>query len=114
MSSLLKFFGLTYVLSWASFISAAVIASNPAAPALIAFQGPLFLLGTFAPALVALALTARAEGGAGIRALLSELLRWRVGARWYLFAVIYMAVIKLAVALIFRLATHGWPRFGGD
>jgi membrane protease YdiL (CAAX protease family) len=31
---------------------------------------------------------------------------------WYLFAAGYMAATKLAVALILRLATGAWPRFG--
>jgi membrane protease YdiL (CAAX protease family) len=110
MSSLLKFFCLTYVLSWASFLAAGFMSSGAAA----GLRGPLFLVGTFAPAMVALALTSQAEGRAGVRRLLREVVHWRVGARWYLFAVGYMAGIKLAVALVYRLATHSWPRFGHE
>ncbi len=73
---------------------------------------PLFLLGTFAPGLVALALTALAGGRAGVQALLRRILHWQVGARWYVFAAGYMAAIKLTVALVHRLATGAWPRFG--
>jgi membrane protease YdiL (CAAX protease family) len=74
----------------------------------------LILLGTFAPSLVALGLTARAEGGAGGRALLSRLFQWQVSARWYLFAIGYMAAIKLTVALVHRITTGAWPRFGDE
>jgi hypothetical protein len=73
---------------------------------------PLFLLGTFAPGLVALAFSARAGGRAGVLALLRRILHWQVGARWYVFAAGYMAAIKLIAAIVHRLATGAWPRFG--
>jgi len=72
----------------------------------------VFHLGVFAPAIVALALTARADGRAGVGTLLAGIGRWRVGLRWYLFAAGYMVAIKLAVALVHRVATGAWPRFG--
>jgi membrane protease YdiL (CAAX protease family) len=40
-----------------------------------------------------------------------RLFQWRVGLRWYVFAVGYMAAIKLAVALVHRVATGSWPLF---
>ncbi len=108
--SLLKFFLLAYAVMWSCFITVAV-ASIPA-------QTPLgqllLLLGTFAPSLAALWLTARAQGGGGVEALLRRVIQWRVAARWYLFAAGYMAAIKLTVALIHRLAIGAWPRFGGE
>ena len=112
---LLKFFSLSFAVAWIFFIMAAVSGGlDPTAPASGALRGALFLLGAFAPGLVALALTARADGSAGIAALLNRILVWRVGARWYLFAVGYMAAIKLAVAIAFRVATGAWPRFGQE
>jgi membrane protease YdiL (CAAX protease family) len=111
MTSLLKFFALTYLLSWACFIGAASI--SPAGPA-AGLRNPLYLVGTFGPAIVALALTAKAGGGAAVRDLLGQMLRWRVHVRWYVFAISYMAVIKLLVAVICRLTSGAWPRFGHD
>lgn len=111
MISLLKFFTLTYLLSWACFIGAAAISTTGPAAGL---RSPLYLVGAFSPALVALTLTGRTGGRAGVRELLCQMLRWRVNVRWYLFAVTYMAAIKLLVALIYRLATGGWPRFGHE
>src|SRR5260370_9941995 len=61
---------------------------------------------------VAIAMRARAEGRAGVRALLHRLLQWRVGARWFVFAAGYMAAIKLTVALVHRIATGAWPGSG--
>jgi membrane protease YdiL (CAAX protease family) len=64
--------------------------------------------------MVAIGLTARTEGGAGLRALLGRLFKWRVRAQWYLLAAGYIPAVKLTVALVHRLATGAWPRFGGE
>src|SRR5262249_55855143 len=114
MRSLLKFFSLTYIVSWTFFTSAATVSGGTASTpsGLARLSGPLFLLGVFAPSLVALALTVRADGKTGTLALLRRTVEWPTGARWYVFAVGYMAAIKLAVALLHRLATGAWPEFG--
>jgi len=69
-------------------------------------------VGVFAPAFVALAVTAYGEGGAGVARLLMRIGRWQVGARWYLFAIGYMAATKLLAAPIHRMAVGAWPPFG--
>jgi membrane protease YdiL (CAAX protease family) len=74
----------------------------------------LVFVGTFAPALVALVLTASAGAISETKALLRRLFQWRVGARSYLFAVSYMAAIKLTVALAHRVMTGLWPRIGDE
>lgn len=116
MRSLLRFFLLTYALTWVCFISVVKMshAPRPTAPATAILSGSLLLLGTFAPALMALAVTARDEGRRGVRVLLRRMIQWQVGWRWYLFAVAYMPAVKLSVALIYRLMTGAWPRFGTD
>ena len=116
MRSLLKFFLLTFILSWIFWIAAAALlrAATPQPSGFLAISALLYSLGVFAPSLVALALTARAEGRAGTLALLSRTVQWSVGARWYLFAVGYMAAIKLASALLLRIATGAWPAFGPE
>src|SRR5262249_12415119 len=105
--ALLKFFSLTYLVTWICFIAvaAAIPASTPPGAALV-------YLGAVAPSLVALWLTARAEGGEGVRTLLSGVVKWRVAARWYWFAIGYTAAVKLSVAVIHRAAVGQWPRFG--
>jgi membrane protease YdiL (CAAX protease family) len=74
----------------------------------------LWLLGVFAPSLVALTLTALQDGGRGVKALLGPIFQWRVSARWYLFAVSFMAAIKVCVALLHRMTTGSWPQFGHE
>jgi len=108
--SLLVFFLAAYALMWACFFTVVAV-KIPAQTPLGAF---LLYLGTFAPSLSALWLTARHEGEAGVGALLARVVQWRVGWKWYLFAVSYIAAIKLAAALIHRVITGAWPRFGGE
>jgi membrane protease YdiL (CAAX protease family) len=108
MGRLVKFFAITYGVTWTCFISVAVM------PIPAPYRGLLMLLGAFAPSLVALSLTARDEGDTGVRALLRRVVQWRVPARWYLFAAGYIATLKLAVAVTHRAATGAWPRFGTD
>src|SRR5690349_10282335 len=113
--SVLRFFALTFVATWSCYISAVALSRNHplGAPMGLGVQA-IVLLGTFSPALVALALTFRAEGEAGVRALLGRLFRWEVGARWYVFAASYMVVIKLIVAVAHRFITGAWPRFSSE
>src|SRR2546430_15357880 len=53
-----------------------------------------------------------ADGSPGVVALLQRLVHWRVPARWYVFALTYIATIKLTVALLYRALAGAWPRFG--
>src|SRR5262249_49893205 len=108
--SLGAFFVLTYAVTWTCWFLAWRL--RHATPVVAGLGGPVFLLGVFTPALVALALSARADGRAGALALLRPILHWRVSAQWYLFAAGYMAAVKLIVALVLRAATDRWPQFG--
>jgi membrane protease YdiL (CAAX protease family) len=110
---LLKFFFITFAITWPCFSAVAAISAGAAAN--FAFlRGPILFLGIFAPAIVALSLTARAEGREGVLALLRRLVQGNVGARWYVFAIGYFAAVKLAVALLHRLLLGAWPRFGDE
>jgi uncharacterized protein len=110
LGSLLKFFLVTYTVSWVCFCSAAII---PVDTTLALLRVPLLLLGTFAPSLVAIGLITWENGTTGTQAFLVRLFKWRnVNLRWYLFAIGYMAAIKLAVALVHRAMTGSWPLFG--
>ena len=116
MRSLLKFFLLTFTATWICWTASFAISRRSAVenPAVATLAGAVFLLGVFAPGLVALALTERGEGRAATLALLSRILKWQVGARWYVFAVGYMPAVKLSVAVVHRVVTGAWPRFGEE
>jgi hypothetical protein len=113
MKPVLKFFLITYVVSWTFFIAAGLISSKLS----LALNGPLtlvFLAGAIAPSLVAIWLTAESEGRTGLKALLNRTIAWQVSARWYLFAVSYFLIVKLGMAIVHRLATGTWPQFGEE
>jgi membrane protease YdiL (CAAX protease family) len=107
--SLTAFFALSMLVAWALWIPAA---SVPPASVTLGVRALLFLPGTFAPGIVAILLTAHAEGRKGIRLLLEPLFAWHVGARWYLFAFGYFAGVKLAAAAVHYAITGAWPAFG--
>ena len=109
--NLVCFFLLTFALTWTTWLASARWA-GPDNSGVFSVGGPVFLLGVFAPAIVSLALTARAEGGEGVRRLVARIGRWQVDGRLYLFAVGYMAALRLTAALVQRAATGAWPRFG--
>lgn len=108
---LLGYFLLTFLGTWSVWFAAAAL-SAPGNTGFFGGRGPVFLLGVSAPALVALALTAQAEGRTGVTRLLARIGHWQVGARWYAVAISYLAVIKLAAALVHRVVTDEWPPFG--
>jgi len=114
--SLLKSASLTYGLMWTCFFAAVALSGSFGSfvPALSGFRTPLLILGTIAPSLVALGLTARDDGIPGTQALLRRLFERRAAARWYLFAVGYMAAIKLSVAVFSRLTTGSWPLLSNE
>lgn len=115
MRAIGNFLGLTFVSTWVlwTLVIRASAANGPAShTALLALGGPVFLLGVFAPGLVALALTARDEGRSGVVILVGRIVRWRVSLRFYAFALLLMPVTKLSVAVLFHVFTGAWPTFG--
>lgn len=105
----LTFLSVTFAITWIAWFLADAL--SPGAPATGA-SGGAFYLGVFAPGIVALVMTWRAEGRAAAGALLGRLFRWQVGLHWYAFALGYMAAVKLAAAMLHRLVAGEWPRFG--
>jgi membrane protease YdiL (CAAX protease family) len=110
--SFFTFFLLTFLATWASWLVAWAISAGGFAQAGV-WMLP-FYIGVFAPAFVAVWLTFRREGRGGVRALLRRLVQVDVRFRWYVFALTYFAAIKIAAALIHRLATGEWPRFSNE
>ena len=104
---LLAVFALSYGVTWAAFITVARWM-----PAQTAAGYALGLFGTYTPGIVALFLTARAEGSHGVRALLRRILIADVPVRLYILALTYIAVVKLTAAILHRLVTGAWPQFG--
>jgi membrane protease YdiL (CAAX protease family) len=86
--ALVTFFVLAFALAWWIWI---LYAFN------IIFLGPIFALG---PLLAAIIVTVLTSGKAGLKALLSRMVRWRVGLRWYAAALgLPVGVYLFAVSL---------------
>ncbi len=114
MRSLVAFVALTYLATWSLWIATSLLlASEPSSLAnLTSISGFVLLLGTIAPALVALGLTAHDEGQAGVGALLSRMAILPAQLRWYVFAVGFMAAVKLGVVFLYRTVIGAWPTVG--
>jgi len=112
--SLSGFFVFTFAVSWTFFIGVAVWSWRVDAATAARWSGVLTLPGVLAPALVAIALAARAGGEDGVRRLLARLFRWNVPAWTWVFALGYMIAIKLLAAVVHRLALGVWPVFGAE
>ena len=102
------FFLLTFAVTWTAWLAPTARGTSW----IFGLGGPVFLLGVFAPAFVALALTAHGEGRAGVHRLLARIGKWQVGAGFYFFAILYMAASKLLAALVHRIVVGNWPTFG--
>ena len=112
----LTFLALVFSLSWGAWFAAGAIPAqgSPDVTVLTLLRGPLYLTGVFAPAICALALTARTGGHTAVWGLVRRIARWDVRPRWYVFAAGYTVAIKLTVAVILRLANGTWPKFGTE
>src|SRR5688500_205161 len=102
---LFRYFGVVFTLSWALWFAADAI-SSPALRTLSVYSG------VFTPGIVALAMTYWDRRGAGVRQLLARLVKFDVGARSFAFALLFMATVKLLVAVLVRATTSAWPVFG--
>lgn len=104
------FFGLTFGMTWLAWALAGAVPEARDAPNPV--RELLFLPGTVAPAVVAAWLTARRAGASGLRSLFGGIAKWRVGVQWYVFALLFMAAVKLAAAATHVALTGQWPLFG--
>lgn len=102
-ASVIIFVLLTFTATWALWIGASVFFPN-----ILAFAS---LPGTIMPAVIALWLTRR-ESEQSFRDLVVRLFKWRVSVWYYVFALTFMAAVKLSAASLYRLDTGEWPAFG--
>lgn len=102
-ASVVTFVLLTFTATWTLWITASAFL-----PSSLAFAS---LAGTIMPAVIALWLT-RSESERSFADLVARLFKWRVSVRYYVFALAFMAVVKLSAAALYRLGTGQWPPFG--
>jgi membrane protease YdiL (CAAX protease family) len=97
----LKYFVIAFAFTW-FFWGLAALGARDVIPALPG----LTVIGTLGPLVAAVILTAQESGRAGVRSLLSRILRWRVAPIWYGVAILGPLVITLA-AIALHVALGG-------
>jgi membrane protease YdiL (CAAX protease family) len=99
---LLCFYLLAFAITWSVWLPEVAVTQG-----WLRFRIPAALDGLayfWGPPLAAVVVTASAEGRAGLRALFARLLAWRVGLRWYVFALLWRpAILGAVLVLLFVL-----------
>lgn len=104
---MILYFVLVFAISWGLWFTANAVPTP-------FVRSVLIYAGVFTPGIVALALTRFYHGSSGVQRLLARLVKFDVGARWFTFALFFVAAVKLLVALIARVMTGAWPAFGSE
>jgi membrane protease YdiL (CAAX protease family) len=104
--TLVIYFILSYAVTW-SFQVPLALSTRGLIEAQIPM--PIHYLGAFGPMTAALVVTALTEGTAGIRALTSRWFRWRVGGRYYAFAILAPIALFALAVLVNRFTSGAWP-----
>jgi len=94
------YFALTFAISWGAILIVVGPGGIPVTTEQLEMLGLATLLG---PSVAGILLTGLASGRVGLRELLSRLLRWRVGARWYAVALLTAPLSTAAVLLALSL-----------
>lgn len=106
---LILYFFITFLVAWLLFITASVVSDNAQ---LSTLSRLLIFIGAISPGLVAVSLTAITKGADGVKLLINKISVKGTKAVWYIFAVTFIALIKLLAALVFFLLYNSWPQFG--
>jgi uncharacterized protein len=114
---LVSFFGMAYAFSWIVW-APWVLGKDGAGLLPTKFSGPaeglLLAAGILAgPTLSAFIMTATTEGRAGVRKLLGRYVLWRVGLRWYVFALLGVPLIMLVGVMIYSMELPNLAALGG-
>ncbi|HSF15994.1 MAG TPA: CPBP family intramembrane glutamic endopeptidase [Vicinamibacteria bacterium] len=100
------YFALTFAISWGGLLALGGLRGMSADTWQSDPRLPLFFVAMLAgPSVAGLLLTSIVSGRAGLRNLLTRQLRWRIGARWYLVALLAAPVSFMAVHVALSLAS---------
>ena len=102
------FLGLTLALSWFVFWGPLALFKIPTISFVSDIKGPswaiaLFIIGGFVPSLLAIFLTWKKEGTAGLRHLGRRIVQVNIGWRWYLAAVLVVILATMGQLVIISL-----------
>jgi membrane protease YdiL (CAAX protease family) len=97
-----------FAISWLFWLP--LVAANRGFGHISASTAPvLIILGTFGPFFSAVAIVARTSGFRGLGEFLGQALRWRVGIRWYVAALVAPAAIRIVVLYVHVLKGGSIP-----
>jgi membrane protease YdiL (CAAX protease family) len=100
----LTYFALTFAISWGGVLILGAPYGMPTTSEQFEKLWAIVVLPYFlGPSIAGLLLTGLVYGRAGFRELLSRLLRWRVGARWYAIALLTAPLLVTPILLAFSL-----------
>ena len=104
---LATYFVLTFAISWGGVLLVVAPHGIPGTTEQTDRLFPYVYLAMLAgPSVAGILLTGLVQGRAGLRDLLSRLLRWRVGARWYAVAILAAPLLTLVVLLVLSLLSR--------
>jgi membrane protease YdiL (CAAX protease family) len=98
--SVLSFFLLAYGIAWGVILVVAGSKGFRADRLQLTDIMLMFAAMLLGPGLAGLILTAIAEGKSGLRTLLSRMVHWRVGVRWYVMALLFPVVILVVLTIL--------------
>jgi uncharacterized protein len=106
----LTFYALAFALSWGGIL---IVVGGPGGyPGTPEQVAQLFLFVMLAwlagPSVASLLVTGLVDGRAGLRELLSRLLKWRVGARWYAVALLTAPLVYVAISFALSLTSRAF------
>ncbi len=99
-NALLAYFLIAFAFTW-SFHIAINILGIPFSFDLSSPAMALYLIGLMGPLVAGIVVSALLNGGAGIRALLAQAVKWRFPLRWYLVAILSIPLLYLFNVVIF-------------
>jgi CAAX protease family protein len=104
--SVLTYYILTFAISWGGVLILGAPYGIPAPSGQFEKVWPIVFLPYFlGPTIAGILLTGLVHGRAGLRDLVSRLLRWRVGARWYAVALLTAPLTVTAILLALSLTS---------
>jgi len=116
---LLSFFALSFAITW-GICAVMILFADTLAQRFGEFDygspfwRTLFQVAVYAPAIAAFTVIGVVKGGAGIRAYLSRIFRWRVGIRWYIVVLLGTPMLFAAARLLMIVLGKTVPGYGFD
>jgi membrane protease YdiL (CAAX protease family) len=105
----LTYYALTFAISWGGVLILGAPYGMPTTSEQFEKLWPIVFLPYFlGPSIASILLTGLVYGKAGFRELLSRLLRWRVGARWYAVALLTAPLLVTPILFALSLITPGF------